>query len=191
MGTFGEKVDPPQPSASSELAISNEPLKPIVAPKSSEHPYPPADIITIAPTADTSLETSTRAPPGWPREKEAFVEQARRVPVIRTVGQDTILVCGVKSPGAENEVKWDKIGGNMPFKFRIDRGDLIIEDLRKEDEGLYQCSLSLPGRDTSIFFTDLKVAGKTVATLMESKLEFRLRTGIPWKLIHRFASVDQ
>ena len=169
-------MEGPQPSISSELPANTEPLKPIVAPKPSNHPYPPADVITIAPTSDKSLETSTRAPPGWPRDQENFVEQARRVPVIRTVGQDTTLICGVKSPGAEDQVKWDKIGGTMPFKFRINRGDLVIEDLRKEDEGLYQCSLTLPGRETSIFFTDLKVAGKRVLQSNKDDQYFRLRS---------------
>lgn len=170
---MGAPVEPPLPSVSSELAPGHEPIKQIVSPTPRYDSYP-TDEVSLAPSsasAETTPDTSELAikvtPPlptspvtRWPVEKEAFVEQARRVPLIKTVGQEAKLVCGVKSPGSENEVKWDKIGGNMPFKFRIERGDLVIEDLRKEDEGLYQCSLTIPGAPESVFFIDLKVAGK-------------------------------
>uniref|UniRef100_A0A914PRH5 Uncharacterized protein n=1 Tax=Panagrolaimus davidi TaxID=227884 RepID=A0A914PRH5_9BILA len=147
-----------------------------------ESKFPPE----FLPPSQSSSKPSTPILPTdpitrWPSENEAFVEQARRVPIIRTVGHDTKLECGIKTPGTESEIKWDKIGSNMPFKFRIENGDLVIEDLRKEDEGLYQCSLTLPGKQNSVHFTDLKVADYVPVFYGSSFIDLPPLTDEEWK----------
>ncbi|KAE9552457.1 hypothetical protein FO519_004342 [Halicephalobus sp. NKZ332] len=157
LGMPGDLVSPPLPSVSSEIAVKN----PIVGPASTAIDSRSSTEVTVGPSKSVESVVSGRseAASHWPVEKESYVEQARRVPVIRTVGDEAVLKCGGQTTGAKDkDVDWQKIGGEMPQSYRIYNSDLYISGVKKDDEGLYQCGVTLPGGHNSISFVDLKIA---------------------------------
>ena len=151
-------MPPPLPSLSSETPTKETIPEPVPTRVDSRSSYE----VTIAPSKSVESVVASRseAASHWPVEKESYVEQARRIPVIRTVGDEAVLKCGGQTTGAKDQdIKWQKIGGEMPQTYRIYNSDLYVSGVKKDDEGLYQCSVNLPGGHNSISFVDLKIAG--------------------------------
>uniref|UniRef100_A0A914BVB7 Basement membrane proteoglycan n=1 Tax=Acrobeloides nanus TaxID=290746 RepID=A0A914BVB7_9BILA len=120
-------------------------------------PEPETTTSIIFTTTTSEIETTTyieKSSEIIPTESDIKPE-----PIIRTVGLEAMLPCSAEGAnGVHGEVTWEKIGGQLPFSYRLQNADLMINKLRKEDAGIYKCNVRTKSGHGSISFIELKVA---------------------------------
>lgn len=164
VGIPGSFVPTPLPSVSSEVVVvKKKPVTPIVNPIPTVSDTKSSVEVTISPTI-ASKEYSIpvpeleEKPTHYPIEKETFFEQGKRVPLIKTIGEETVLKCDIPKSLIKNTVEWEKIGGKLPENHQVKDDMLIIKKIQKDDGGLYQCSVFDEKRIPTVSFVDLKIA---------------------------------